>query len=88
MLWFEVLARNFSHEWLQETVSLVIPNAMPREGFTIVHLAAKGGLFRLLHEVFLDKYDFDVDFYRPQCRLTLLHVVAKYGSGADWGSTR
>ena len=48
-------------------------------------MAAKGSLFRLLHDVFLDEYEFDVDYYRPHARLTLLHVVAKYGSSAvDW----
>ena len=48
------------------------------ERYTMAHLAAKGDLFRLLHEVFIDTYSFDVDFYQPFSRLTLLHVVGKY----------
>lgn len=50
----------------------------------MAHLAAKGHLYRLLHEVFLDTFSFDVDFYRPRSRLTLLHVVAKYGGENEW----
>ena len=46
--------------------------------FTLVHVAVKAGLWRLVHEVFLDHFGFDVDYYRLNCKLTLLHVVAKY----------
>jgi hypothetical protein len=27
---------------------------------------------------FIDKHGFDVDFYKPQAKLTLLHVIAKF----------
>ena len=49
-----------------------------------MHLAVKGRLFRLIHEVYLNVFKFDVDFYRPKAKLTLLHVVAKYVSYSEW----
>ena len=51
---------------------------------TVVHKAVRGGLFRLVIDVFIDQYGFDVDFYKPQSKLTLLHVVAKYYSNCFW----
>ena len=48
-------------------------------------MAVKGKLFRFLHEVVLDVYDFDVDYYKPPfAKMTLLHIIAVYGSFYDW----
>ena len=54
------------------------------EQLTIAHMAIKGKMYRFLHEVVLDEYDFDVDYYKPYAKLTLLHILAKYGSLVDW----
>ena len=54
------------------------------EGLTIAHLAAKGGLFKVLIEVFMDEYGFDPDYYKPKYKLSLLHVVGKYQSRCEW----
>ena len=40
--------------------------------------------YRVLHDYCLNKYHFDVDFYKPKSKLTLLHVVAKYTSLNEW----
>ena len=88
---FEVLKKHFSYDWIKETISIPMREMdgnYSKEGFTIVHLAAQGGLFNLLHDVFLDEYEFNVDFYRPKSRLTLLHVVAKYGSEQEWDEVK
>ena len=78
---FNLLSSHFSYDWLQETISM-IRNVKIGEyytnSFTLVHVAVMGGLWRLVHEVFLDHFGFDVDFYRLNCKLTLLHVAAKY----------
>ena len=55
-----------------------------KEGLTIAHLAAKGGLFKVLDEVFMDEYGFDPDYYKPSYRLSLLHVIGKYQSVYKW----
>ena len=55
------------------------------EKLTIAHMAVKGKLFRFLHEIVLDVYDFDVDYYKPPfAKMTLLHIIAVYGSFYDW----
>ena len=54
------------------------------ENYTVAHLAAKGRFYNFLHNICIDKYGFDVDFYRPRAKLTLLHVVAKYNSWYQW----
>ena len=55
---FEVLKKHFSFDWIKETISIPMQEGrFWREGFTIVHLAAQGGLFNLLHDVFLDEYE-------------------------------
>ena len=46
--------------------------------FTFVHLAAREGLYYVLH-YFIDELGFNIDFYKPpNHRLTLLHVIAKF----------
>ena len=79
---FEVFDRHCSLEWMQETISVIVDMkynyGSNSEKYTFVHMAVKSGLWRLLFEVFLDKYGFDVDFYKPRSKLTLLHVIAKY----------
>ena len=45
--------------------------------FTIVHLAAMTGQFKLVH-YFIDKFNFNTDFYLPNAKLTLLHTIAKH----------
>ena len=45
ILFFKVLSDHFSYEWLKETVSMVSVTARAQdENYTLVHLAAKGGL--------------------------------------------
>ena len=66
ILMFDVLKRQYSFEWIQEMISTVDTSvSLHYEQYTIVHMAVKGGLYRLLHDVFLDQFCFDVDFYRP-----------------------
>ncbi len=49
-----------------------------QDEFTMVHLAAREGLYYVVH-YFIDELGFDVDFYKPpHQKLTLLHVVAKF----------
>ena len=87
----KVLEQYYSHEWLEESF-LQITNCknqnINRENYTIVHLSVMGGFFRLLHEIHLDQYNFDVDFYQPGCQLTLLHIIAKYHSKKKWEPER
>ena len=54
-----------------------IMNVNVLEEFTLVHLAIKAGLYKTV-EYFLDELKFDIDFYWPFAKLTLLHVVAKH----------
>ncbi|CDW73189.1 UNKNOWN [Stylonychia lemnae] len=52
-------------------------NINVQDEFTLVHLAIKSGLYKCAF-YFIDKLKFEIDFYRPQAKLTLLHVVAKH----------
>ena len=51
---FEVLQRNFSQEWLKETISTVGLLNHYETGFTMVHLATQLHLYRLVNEIFID----------------------------------
>ena len=56
---FEVLKKHFNYDWIKETISIPMlerDGNYHKEGFTIAHLAAQGGLFNLLHDVLLDEY--------------------------------
>ncbi|CDW77400.1 UNKNOWN [Stylonychia lemnae] len=48
-----------------------------KQEFTLVHIAISTGSYQCV-SYFIDKYSFDVDFYKPHASLTLLHVVAKF----------
>lgn len=53
-----------------------------------MHQAIEFSLFRLVMDVFIDKLGFEPDFYKPGSKLTLLHVLAKYGSSTVWSERR
>ena len=81
MLLVEVFERHYSHEWMQETMTMVLPNRSAcLEQYTVAHLAVKASFYRLLHDICFERYEFDADFYKPKAKLTLLHIVAKYVS--------
>lgn len=40
-------------------------------------MAAKAGYYGLLIDLFIEKYEFDPDLYKPLAKLTLLHTIAK-----------
>jgi hypothetical protein len=69
---FEVFCRLYTQESLLEIVTRSV------EEFTLVHEAVKNGWFRLVNEVMVDRLHFDVNFYRVNNKLTLLHVAAKH----------
>ena len=88
LLLVEVYERHYNYDWMQETLTMVFPmfkNDLPqRELYTVAHYAVKASFYRLLHDVCIDRYNFDADFYQPRAKLTLLHVVAKYCSKDEW----
>lgn len=45
----------------------------PNKGETLAHKAAKNGMFSLLLDEMVDELGFDVDFWQPNCRLTLIN---------------
>ena len=69
---FEVFCRLYTEESLLKIVSRSV------EEFTLVHEAVKNGWFRLVNDVMVDRLHFDVNFYRVNNKLTLLHVAAKH----------
>ena len=87
ILMFQVLKRHFTFERIKEITEKSVKSEYKRfyGGFTIVHYAVSGGLFRLFEEVFLGEYGFNVDFYlEEEGRVTLLQAVARNFSDHLW----
>ena len=42
-----------------------------------MHVAIAAGCYNLAFTVFIEKYGFDLDYYEPMARMTLLHTLAK-----------
>ena len=49
-----------------------------RDGDTVAHKAARCGFFSLLLDDLIGKLGFDVDFWRPNCRLTVINQIVKH----------
>jgi hypothetical protein len=75
---FEIMEREISNpEWfLKEILEDIRPVSPNTQGYTLVHFCIASGYFDLL-EFLIEKYNFDVDFYEPYAKNTLLHVWAR-----------
>ena len=67
-----MLYRLYEKEWIIKCVSTV------QGGETLVHRAVRNGLYTLVLEEMIGELGFDVDFYEPGARLTLIHSAIKF----------
>ena len=58
-----------------EVARLVTDNS---KGDTLAHKAAKNGMLSLVLDEMIDQLGFDVDYWQPSCRLTLINQVVKH----------
>ena len=71
-IFFRMLYRLYTKEWIFKCVSTV------SGGETLVHRAVRNGLYSLVLEEMIGELGFDVDFYEPGARLTLIHSAIKF----------
>mmetsp|Transcript_5783 Transcript_5783/g.7803 ORF Transcript_5783/g.7803 Transcript_5783/m.7803 type:complete len:109 (+) Transcript_5783:562-888(+) len=57
-----------------------------KQNETLAHRAARNGLFSLLLDEMVEKLGFDVDFWEPSCRLTVINQIVKHRQYA-WSET-
>lgn len=76
-IFFQMLYRLYTKEWIAKCVSTVSC------GETLVHRAVRNGLYSLVIEDLIHELGFDVDFYEPGARLTLIHSAIKFRT-EDW----
>ena len=62
-----MLYRLYGKEQVARAVSLV------NNGETLAHKAARGGLYNLLVDQMIGQLGFDLDFYQPDCKLTVIN---------------
>ena len=72
-----MLYRLYTKEWIFKCVSSV------SRGETLVHKAIRNGLYSLVIEELIKELGFNVDFYEPGARLTLIHTAIKFRTD-DW----
>ena len=72
-----MLYRLYTKEWISKCVSTV------HSGETLVHKAVRNGLYTLVIEELIGELGFNVDFYEPGARLTLIHSAIKFRT-QDW----
>ena len=71
VIYFRMLKRLFGK---QQILSFVSEVSM---GGTLVHKAAQTGLYSLIDEVIVDELGFDLDFWLPASRQTIVNTIVK-----------
>lgn len=74
---FEVIEKYTSYAWLKYQVNFIELGDGRSDQVSWAHMAAKAGYYGLLIDLFIEKYEFDPDLYKPLAKLTLLHTIAK-----------
>jgi hypothetical protein len=63
----------FNETWLLEQISI------PRDkGLNLVNEMIKIGNYKFVREIALKKLGYQIDYFDPHVRMTLLHTIAKY----------
>ena len=50
----------------------------PTKGETMAHKAARSGLYNLVIDEMIGELGFDIDFWEPNVRLTVVNQIIKY----------
>ena len=66
-IFFEMLYRIYGKERVAEFIT------QPCKGETMVHKAARSGLYSLVTDVMIAELGFDIDFWEPNVRLTVIN---------------
>jgi len=71
--YFDELCELYEEKWLLEVCSYPQPH-----GLSIIHLMVATGNYRFVKQVAVAKLGYQVDYFHPHTRMTLLHTIAKY----------
>jgi len=52
--------------------------SQPTKGETMAHKAARSGLYNLVIDEMIGELGFDIDFWEPNVRLTVVNQIIKY----------